>query len=421
MSHFSVVVVTKKPEDVGDALSPFDENRTVDSYPEVLGAVADAASSARSGFLSTPESVPPAVLQWYFDRYGFTKSTYDRLNLETIITPGDKPGDKTVWRNPDGARTVFAEIPDEVLTLAQYDDYEGVRIEGDKVVYDSTCNPRGYWDWWVIGGRWRGFFHRKPTLTSVTYRLPETSRARDGDTDWATAGMPVIPGDALMPGEAVIGSAGVGEWLEQRELGHPTEDYTGRADQLQWRDVDLDAIRDHARTKASEQYDAYETATVGVEPPSQTFSELADSILTARGLPTDWAEFREITRSKREKDDSDAWRKSWDAALTEARTRWRIHPWIRALREAKIDPDDDPIGFYCIHTGGRDEYIRRATASAGVPYAIVIDGKWISRGRMGWFGSSADTATRDEWNTTVHDLYAQLDDDVWVTAVDCHI
>jgi hypothetical protein len=58
LSYFSVVVVTERPEDVGDALAPFDENRAVDSYPEVLGTVADAASSARSDFLSTPESVP---------------------------------------------------------------------------------------------------------------------------------------------------------------------------------------------------------------------------------------------------------------------------------------------------------------------------------------------------------------------------
>lgn len=32
------------------------------------------------------------------------------------------------------------------------------RREDGSFYYESTCNPDGHWDWWVVGGRWAGAF-----------------------------------------------------------------------------------------------------------------------------------------------------------------------------------------------------------------------------------------------------------------------
>lgn len=399
MTHFPIVIITENPGDVTDVLAPFDENLDVTPYPLVLDTVAEAASSARSVWLDMPECICQSVWRWYSDH----RSTAHKLDLGTQVTPGDKTAeswqsaykDKIVWKNRDDACVFLAEVPDEVLALAWHDGYSGVRIEGKNVVYDSTCNPNGHWDWWTIGGRWRGFFY-------------------------ATSGMRILQGEP-QPGDAVLGRSGSGESIEMRDCGRAVETYAGRADQLQWHDVDLDAMREHERAKAEQEYDAYERATTGTEVPTKSVGELMDGSLAVSGLPTDWAEYREATREQREQTVGDAWRKPWDDAIAEARAQWNGHPWVSALRKARIGLIDDPIDFYCVHTGGREEYVRRAVAATGVPYALVIKGEWIAKGRMGWFGMSVATATQDEWNTAVRAFYGQLGDDMWVTAVDCHV
>ena len=62
-------------------------------------------------------------------------------------------------------------------------------------VIDRT-NPNKKWDWWVVGGRWRGYFKLKPgcsgtlgeaSLLAGNYkdRPGRADRARKGDIDWA--------------------------------------------------------------------------------------------------------------------------------------------------------------------------------------------------------------------------------------------
>lgn len=82
-------------------------------------------------------------------------------------------------------------------------------------------NPQAKWDWFVLGGRWRGSLHLLPGRTGVTSEegydeepvLPGTcDQARFGDIDWAKTRHPT---GKLTP-FAVLKN---GEWYEQGEMG----------------------------------------------------------------------------------------------------------------------------------------------------------------------------------------------------------
>ena len=58
---------------------------------------------------------------------------------------------------------------------------------------------------------------------------------------------------------------------------------------------------------------------------------------------------------------------------------------------------------------------------AWAPYAVVKDGKWYARGRMGWWGVSHDNMSDEEWVAKVQELIESLPDDALVSIYDCHI
>jgi len=113
MSHFTVIVFGD--EDLEDALEPFNENLEVDEYSEELG-------------------------KWAF---------------EHAIKMAKKAGLK--GRNPSPERLA------KILNNAWGENYF---VQDGKIMERSTGNPDGHWDWWVLGGRWRGFF---PLKESVAY------------------------------------------------------------------------------------------------------------------------------------------------------------------------------------------------------------------------------------------------------------
>lgn len=54
-------------------------------------------------------------------------------------------------------------------------------------------------------------------------------------------------------------------------------------------------------------------------------------------------------------------------------------------------------------------------------YALLIDGNWIAKGEMGWFGMSNDEHKPEEWEAIVSKAIADLPDDHQMVVVDCHI
>lgn len=162
----------------------------------------------------------------------------------------------------------------------------------------------------------------------------------------------------------------------------------GYFDSLLKGEIDFEAMRAEAAEKAHADYDKYERVTEGIKPPERTWAELRDSI----------------------KD------------ISEARETYRSHPWVQALLKAHIEPFVDcSHDHFCVRTGGRETFVRRAENFVAVPYAVVQDGKWAERGKMGLFGIAKGEISKDEWAERVRDLLEGLPDDVQLTVVDCHI
>ncbi len=57
-------------------------------------------------------------------------------------------------------------------------------------------------------------------------------------------------------------------------------------------------------------------------------------------------------------------------------------------------------------------------------YAVITpDGKWHSKGDMGWWGCSSETEEEaKKWNKSFKDMFLNTADPEWtLTVVDCHI
>lgn len=106
MSHFPILVIG---DDVADLLAPYDENLLVAPYKDRVE--------------SDPEKFPISVLK------------DDGLDLANL---------------PLVAKTLSARWDEEYL------------VDEDGLYTMSTYNPASKWDWYLVGGRWRGFFLLKP-------------------------------------------------------------------------------------------------------------------------------------------------------------------------------------------------------------------------------------------------------------------
>lgn len=67
----------------------------------------------------------------------------------------------------------------------------------------------------------------------------------------------------------------------------------------------------------------------------------------------------------------------------------------------------------------RDEYIRQARDSSICCFAIIKDGTWHQRGRMGWF--CAVSEEDEHFATKFRELLNDIPNNVMLTVVDCHI
>jgi hypothetical protein len=100
-----------------------------------------------------------------------------------------------------------------------------------------------------------------------------------------------------------------------------------------------------------------------------------------------------------------------------ARQVYHSQPSLKAATAAL----DNPWGVIDEYLAPRDEFVQAARDGACVPYAVVMNGEWIAKGEMGWFGCSADSVAQEDWNRKVNELLDGLPDDTMLTVVDCHI
>lgn len=55
------------------------------------------------------------------------------------------------------------------------------------------------------------------------------------------------------------------------------------------------------------------------------------------------------------------------------------------------------------------------------PFAVVKDGEWFQKGRMGWWGIITNAKDDDVWEEEVARLLSDVSDETTMSIIDCHI
>lgn len=171
-------------------------------------------------------------------------------------------------------------------------------------------------------------------------------------------------------------------------MGSCASNGPGRADQVTKSAIDFDGMRREAGAKASAKW------------------EKARAALVAAGAPLTWITWEHMRDVEHK------------GSIDTARDAYGAQHSVRTLREAFKGEFFLEADKYLVP---HEVYTQQASNSAVAPYALVKDGKWLSKGEMGWFGMSSGDEDQDTWNRKINELLDSLPDDALITVVDCHI
>lgn len=159
----------------------------------------------------------------------------------------------------------------------------------------------------------------------------------------------------------------------------------GKADAAQKRDIDFTAMRDEAEQKARARYKKF-FALLGEHPIPKTWQAVRDEY----------------------KDD-----------IASARDAYHAQPGIKAIQEDDelLWADDPGAEFACTE----DEHAQKARDRAVATFAVVKDGQWYEKGRMGWWACVSNEKEQDTWNREVNKLLDSVSGETLLSVYDCHI
>lgn len=232
----------------------------------------------------------------------------------------------------------------------------------DTIKVINRTNPNAEWDWYVIGGRWSGEFLLK---------------------EGATSGVRGRPGTMMEP-------AG-----------------KGRYDGAKKSDIDWEAMRLEA-----------------VEARRNSWDKMVAKMTETANMHGFVTEFEAMT--------PDQHRTRLGKLKTDLTAQWEVEKNGRLWDyiQHNVTPGDyelmgllfgywDGLGESHMAFDNIEDWIQAAPGLSS--YAMMIDGKWIAKGDMGWFGMSSDNMTAAEWRDVIAKAIDELPDDHELVLVDCHI
>lgn len=108
----------------------------------------------------------------------------------------------------------------------------------------------------------------------------------------------------------------------------------------------------------------------------------------------------------------------WDEIRELAPDGWESWDSVRGrFGEGNIE---EARKFYHSQTG-REIYVERARKRAVTPFAMLKEGEWIERGKMGWWATVSNEMTENDWYDKVWETIQSVADETVITVVDCHI
>lgn len=148
MSHFSVAVISKSPDDVRRLMAPYQENNMGDCPKEYLqfNDVTDEYRNDYESGSATRVKMPDGRLLSEWDdefridgELGYGSSTHSAPeNLERVEVP---------------YKELYPTLDDFIQ------EYAGYHRDPETGKYGYWENPNRKWDYWRVGGRWRGFIN----------------------------------------------------------------------------------------------------------------------------------------------------------------------------------------------------------------------------------------------------------------------
>jgi hypothetical protein len=108
------------------------------------------------------------------------------------------------------------------------------------------------------------------------------------------------------------------------------------------------------------------------------------------------------------------------AGMARQRRAMREETWVEYQKDLEKGRSEGLLEhLYGIKPGTtKDQYINTDPGLSS--FAMLKDGRWYEKGSMGWWGVVCDDKG-DEWRGEFADLMGSLQDDQWITFVDCHI
>jgi hypothetical protein len=306
---------------------------------------------------------------------------------------------------------------DAALTeaLAPFDEERRIeQFEEDGETY--WRNPQAHWDWWSIGGRWRGRF--------LTLAGADRDDIVCGTPSWTNEKEPADPAKCdggriraldIEAARATAAAAGERDWNRYAMV------IDGTPQHIPW--SDFAARLEVAQDNAPKDWDAcHRDAVAEVYAELGITKQEADAILEGA---TDDPLY--VALERRLPEAVDAARETYWGSVAynwdQARADYAAQPRIRALRtsEAYKKWFDGPEDIFDHLT--RDEYIEQCRNKAIPGFATLThDGRWLAEGEMGWFGADNSTpATTATYLAEVNKYLDSLESDMWLINIDCHI
>lgn len=123
-----------------------------------------------------------------------------------------------------------------------------------------------------------------------------------------------------------------------------------------------------------------------------------------------------------------------EITFDQARTEWKNQPRIKIAEELSEiarrvqtetgvdnwiswDLNAEAYGF----TADKAMFVKLRAERAINTFAVVKDGRWFERGKMGWFAAVHDEKDPETWASVWNGLVRNVESDTLITVVDCHI
>jgi hypothetical protein len=438
MSHFSVLVVTDGPatdEALAKAMQPFHEfesTGTDDEFVQDINVTADCLAEYEAATSRRFRDSDGALHDPYDDRF-YREWTPDEINSANrggvapmgsgtsygLLFHSQDWGDGCGYRSkvhfvPEGFKDV--KVPTgEIMSFAAYlDDMHGIKsvpfglnpdlsgehkygyamigADGAVVKVIKRTNVNDKWDWWCVGGRYggrlaAGYDPEKDPANIETCFLCGGTGTRTDETAIKHHGGPMKCNNCGGTGRSVKFPS------KQRDYGNRSRVGDLNLAALKATNVaDRRARVDGIRTKMNTN-----RCRFGMAP----MEDLEAAVATYRSATATW---RAMDEPRPRGDSFVDWltRKAGSDAVAYYRSEMMDHI-----------ADDLSVGQTV------SEFIEAAPALTA--YAVLKDGQWSERGKMGWFGMASGEMGLEEWGAKVSDLVAGLSPDQWVTIIDCHI